>query len=158
MPSYYRRIVRRQRIQLPKLDEREWSVLLSVSDDWENIETIEEQIRRTIGFAEGEPTYRDWQRAWPTGVKREEVLRIIERLVIKGLLNAVVEEDSGRWLPALDLKAFRMDPDAFWFIAEENMQNALREIAAGRIPLRRLREMGGQSIWVSEVLVSVHKF
>ena len=156
MPASYRRVLRRYQVRLPKLNEKEWTVLLAASDDWENAETIEDQISRTLSISQEDPSYQDWRAAWPTGVKREEILSLLEQLHSRGLLDAVMEDRSGRWQTKFDRAAFRVEPERFWFLVKEDLRNALGEMAAGQMPLRQLTELGGQSVSVLEVLLNTY--
>lgn len=66
-----------RKVNVPCLSEKEWSVLYAASDDWENVVTISDVIRRLIELSSKTAEYLPERKAWPTGPDKREILRIL---------------------------------------------------------------------------------
>ena len=140
----------RKKVRVPCLSERAWSVLYAASDDWENIETISNIIRRLIELSAKTPEYLPERKAWPNGPVRQEILKILRSLHARGLVRAARE--IGQVLqPVMRLDDLERDPESYWFLANEDLRALLLELSfqrRGGVPLDELKAMCGEEVEV----------
>jgi len=139
-----------RKVNVPCLSEREWSILYAASDDWENVVTISNIIRRLIELSSEIAEYLPESKAWPTGPDKREILSILRYLHARGLVKAA-REIGPVLRPVMSLDGLESEPESFWFLANEDIRALLLQLSQqrrGSVPLDELKALCGAEVEV----------